>query len=85
MASLVADNRRLAQGIIKRSIKVDGRPTSVSLETPFWDAAKDIARTQGLAVTDLVNGIAQARSPAANLSSAIRVYVIEHFRSRGTC
>jgi predicted DNA-binding ribbon-helix-helix protein len=66
--------------IIKRSIVIAGHKTSVSLEDAFWTALKEIASERDLTVSELVGGI-DARRGHANLSSAIRLFVLEHFRS----
>jgi predicted DNA-binding ribbon-helix-helix protein len=65
---------------IKRSIVIAGHKTSVSLEDPFWKGLKDIARSRGITLSDLVASIDAARR-AGNLSSAIRVFVLDHFQS----
>ena len=62
----------------KQSVKVAGHKTSISLEEPFWQALREIATTRGLTVRALVNSIASKREQS-NLSSALRVAVIEHF------
>lgn len=61
--------------IVKRSLKIAGHPTSVSLEQEFWDALKIIAHSQDRSVADLVAMIDQTRS--GGLSSALRVYVLK--------
>ncbi len=67
--------------IMKRSIVLDGHKTSVSLENEFWEGLREIAdRTRGN-VSALVRQIDHDRKNG-NLSSAIRVYVFNHFRSR---
>ena len=68
--------------IVKRSIVIDGHKTSVSLEEAFWSDLKKIAHAQEATLSDLVSKIDQTRQQG-NLSSAIRIYVLEHFRSRG--
>jgi len=68
--------------IVKRSIVIDGHKTSVSLEEAFWSDLKKIAHAQEATLSDLVAKIDQTRQQG-NLSSAIRLYVLEHFRSRG--
>lgn len=59
----------------KRSVLVAGHATSVSLEDAFWDALAAIARERGLSVNQLVTDIDRRRE--GNLSSAIRVFVLE--------
>lgn len=67
--------------IRKRSVLVAGHHTSVSLESAFWSALKDIARARGTSVNALVTEIDKSRD--GNLSSALRVFVLDHFRDRG--
>lgn len=61
--------------IRKRSITIAGHQTSVSLEEPFWDTLGRIAGARGTTVRALVAEIDAGRGPA-NLSSAIRVFVL---------
>ena len=72
---------RKASGVVKRSVSIAGHRTSVSLEAPFWDALKDIAAVRGASVQALVGEI-DARRGGANLSSAIRVFVLREVRGR---
>jgi predicted DNA-binding ribbon-helix-helix protein len=67
--------------VAKRSIVIDGHKTSVSLEDAFWRDLKNIAHTQQASLSDLVARIDGTREQG-NLSSAIRLFVLEHFRSR---
>ncbi len=60
----------------KRSVLIAGHHTSVSLENAFWAALKRIADARGLSVNGLITEIDRGRS--ANLSSAIRVFVLEN-------
>jgi predicted DNA-binding ribbon-helix-helix protein len=57
-----------------------GQNTSVSLEEPFWQGLKDIATSRGT-LTDLIGGIDRKRKHD-NLSSALRLYVLDHYRAR---
>jgi predicted DNA-binding ribbon-helix-helix protein len=68
--------------VIKRSVVIDGHKTSVSLEDPFWRALKDLAKAGGTRVSDLVGAIADSRVEGGNLSSAIRLHVLGHFRDK---
>ena len=68
-------------GVVKRSVAIAGHRTSVSLETPFWDALKDIAAARGASVQALVGEIDAGRG-GANLSTAIRVVVLREVRRR---
>ncbi|HYP58336.1 MAG TPA: ribbon-helix-helix domain-containing protein [Beijerinckia sp.] len=62
--------------IIKHSIAIAGHRTSISLEAAFWDGLKQIAAMRGVSLAALVAEIDAARG-AANLSSAIRVFVLK--------
>lgn len=66
----------------KHSIMIGGRKTSASVEDPFWDALRDIARGRKVTLSDVVGEIDQGRGERTSLSSAIRVFVMEHFRSQ---
>ena len=68
--------------VIKRSILINGRKTSVSLENEFWEGLREIADRGMIAHSTLVEQIDQERDNV-NLSSAIRVFVFNHFRSQG--
>ena len=67
----------------KRSITVAGHRTSISLEPPFHDALEEIARARGSSVAALVAEIDRGRVPESNLSSAVRVFVLNWYRSPG--
>lgn len=62
----------------KRSITIAGHRTSLSLEPIFWDLLKQEAAHQNISVAKLVAGLDVAR--AGNLSSAVRVYLVERLR-----
>jgi len=66
--------------VVKRSIVIAGHKTSVSLEDAFWDSLKEIAARRQATLSDLVANIDAARNHG-NLSSAIRLFVLDHFRS----
>ena len=65
--------------IRRHSVTLQGHRTSVSLEDAFWERLKAIATTRGLSINALVAEIDAARDPEApgNLSSALRLYVLE--------
>jgi predicted DNA-binding ribbon-helix-helix protein len=64
--------------VVKRSLVVAGHRTSVSLEDAFWRRLKAIAAERGLSVNALAAAVDAARGEA-NLSSALRVFVLEAF------
>jgi len=76
--------RRGKSLVLKRSIKLDGYKTSVTLEDAFWDAFKEIVAAQGTTIGRLIATIDNERHERqhTNLSSAIRVFVLNYYRSR---
>lgn len=68
-----------ASAIQKRSVRIAGHPTSISLEDAFWEALREIANRRQVRLSELVEEIDSERS-SQNLSSAIRVYVLSSFR-----
>ena len=67
--------------VIKRSIVIAGHKTSVSLEDAFWKGLKEIALSRGVTLSDLVAAIDSERQ-LGNLSSAIRLFVLDHYKAR---
>jgi predicted DNA-binding ribbon-helix-helix protein len=65
--------------IVKHSLVIAGHRTSISLEDPFWDELKRIASERNQSLASLVSEI-DAQRGEANLSSAIRVFVLEALR-----
>lgn len=66
----------------KRSVTIRGHRTSFSLEQPFFDELTSIARQRGMKLAALVAEIDEARPRDSNLSSALRIHVLEWVRSR---
>jgi predicted DNA-binding ribbon-helix-helix protein len=67
--------------VSKRSIIIAGHKTSVSLEDQFWDSLKEIAGQRGMTLGELVAAI-DADRQHANLSSAIRLFVLGVYRDQ---
>ncbi|TPW32902.1 ribbon-helix-helix domain-containing protein [Pararhizobium mangrovi] len=61
----------------KRSVTINGHRTSLSLEDAFWSALTRLAAERGLSTAGLIAEIDAARAPTDNLSSAVRVHVLE--------
>jgi predicted DNA-binding ribbon-helix-helix protein len=72
---------RLKSAVIKHSVIIGSHRTSISLEDPFWRHLKEIARADGWPVSKLIAEIDGSRQ-YGNLSSAIRLFVLEHFRAK---
>jgi predicted DNA-binding ribbon-helix-helix protein len=69
-----------AQRVRKRSVRIAGHRTSVSLEDAFWDELARIAETRNLSLNALIAKIDSARG--GNLSSAVRVFILNELRGR---
>ena len=67
--------------VIKRSIMIGGRKTSISLEDEFWYGLLEIAAYKKMAVPTLVERIDHRRK-TVNLSSAVRIFVFSYFKAR---
>ncbi len=63
----------------KRSVEIAGHRTSLSLEQAFWRALKRIAAQDGVSINKLIERIDRER--AGNLSSAVRIYVLERLEA----
>jgi len=74
------DAPNVSAGISKRSVVIAGHRTSVSLEDPFWAALREVADARGQSVQALIGAIDAGRG-GQNLSSAIRVFVLDAVRA----
>jgi predicted DNA-binding ribbon-helix-helix protein len=68
-------------GIKKRSVSLSGHRTSYSIEDEFQAALLDIANARSISLAKLIAKVDGARSPETNLSSALRVAVLQHFQA----
>ena len=64
--------------LVKHSVRIARHATSVSLEAAFWEALHEIAARRRISVSALLSQIDAERS--GNLSSAIRLFVLESCR-----
>jgi predicted DNA-binding ribbon-helix-helix protein len=67
--------------VVKRSVVLAGHKTSVSLEDAFWQALKDIATSRRTTLSNLIGSIDTERQQG-NLSSALRLFVLNHYQAR---
>lgn len=67
-------------GLRKHSVLIAGHKTSVSLEDPFWDELRAAAAEKNMPLSKLIEEIDTARG--GNLSSAIRLFVLDRLRER---
>ncbi len=70
----------------KRSVMVGPHKTSISLENEFWDALNEIASARNTTMSRLLESIAAERPHqkhvSANLSSAVRIFVLDYYRKK---
>jgi predicted DNA-binding ribbon-helix-helix protein len=69
--------------IIKHMVVIAGRKTSVNLERAFSECLREIAKERNETLVALVNRI-NADRQLPNLSSAIRVFVLDYYRNRAS-
>ena len=70
------------QQVRKYSVRIAGHMSSVSLEPAFWELLQDIAKLEGRSMSALISSIDEGRG--TNLSSALRLYVLNYLKSRTT-
>lgn len=70
----------LSSKVVKRSVTIAGHTTSVSLEEPFWAELQALAKAQRRSLAALITDIDERRG--TNLSSALRLYVLQQLRDR---
>ncbi len=62
--------------LVKHSVSIQGHQTSITLENIFWNTLKKIAEAQEKTIKELIEEIDESRT--GNLSSAIRVFVMQN-------
>jgi predicted DNA-binding ribbon-helix-helix protein len=68
--------------VVRRTVRISGRSTSLTLEDPFWEALQEIAEAKGMTRANLVSAINERRS-YANLSSGVRLFVLAYYQGLG--
>nr|WP_210348016.1 ribbon-helix-helix domain-containing protein [Brucella pituitosa] len=66
----------------KRSVTIRGHATSYTLEEPFFEILEEIARSRQVSLASLIAEIDGQRERTINLSSALRLYVLDWLKSR---
>lgn len=69
---------------VKRSLTLRGHRTSVSLEDEFWRAFRDIAAEKDMPINVLAAEIDAARGTETGLASALRLFILKHYRKAAT-
>tara|TARA_Y100000992_G_scaffold202319_1_gene138013 strand:- start:266 stop:481 length:216 start_codon:yes stop_codon:yes gene_type:complete len=65
----------------KRTIKIDGHVTSVFLETEFWQEILKLSKKKNTTPDKIISTIDKNKN-TSNLSSAIRLYILNHLKSQ---
>lgn len=73
--------RQMPSAVIKRSVVISGRKTSVSLEDAFWRELKEIAHSRHMTLSGIV-GYLDSLGDHGNLSSTMRLFVLEYARAQ---
>jgi len=70
--------------LIRRSIRIAGHVTSVTLELEFWETLQEIALADGTSVASLIRQINEDRigTQYHNLSSAIRIFILKRLKEK---
>jgi predicted DNA-binding ribbon-helix-helix protein len=69
-------------GLKKRSVRIAGHETSVTMEDAFWNVLRDIAQERDVSLNTLITEIDEQNE--GNLSSCIRVYILHHLQQKLT-
>ena len=72
----------MSEQLRRRSVTIAGHRTSVSLEDPFWDQLKKVSAERNVSIAQVVAEVDKARQ--TNLSSALRVFVLQELLKRQT-
>jgi predicted DNA-binding ribbon-helix-helix protein len=67
---------------LKRSVTISGHRTSVSLEAEFWSALSEIAAETKRPLAKIIDEIDKREGRGKNLSSALRIFVLAHYRKK---
>jgi predicted DNA-binding ribbon-helix-helix protein len=67
--------------MVRRGVYVAGHKTSVSVEDEFWEGLVETAKERGVSPSELITSI-NANRGHANLSSAVRLFVLNHYRTQ---
>jgi predicted DNA-binding ribbon-helix-helix protein len=67
--------------LIKHTVVIKKRKTSISLEDDFWKSLKEIAESRKQTTYRLIEEIDRKRK-SANRSSAIRLFVLQSYKDK---
>jgi predicted DNA-binding ribbon-helix-helix protein len=78
---VISPRRPMKPVVVRRGVYVAGHKTSVSVEDEFWEELIEIAKERGVSPSELITSI-NADRRHANLSSAVRLFVLNHYRTQ---
>jgi predicted DNA-binding ribbon-helix-helix protein len=67
--------------VTRRTVRVGSDRLSITIEDEFWCGLEEIAATTGTTTSQLLFRIGRT-CHGANMASAIRIYVVDHFRTQ---
>ncbi len=70
--------------LISRNITIDGRRTSVRLESQMWIALKEVAEREECTIHDICTVIAGRKSDNITLTAAIRIFLVLYYKAAST-
>ena len=68
--------------VLKRSVIVGSKKTSISLENEFWQELRAIASEHSVHMSRLLDHIAKQNPNSPNLSSSIRLFVLAKVKAK---
>ncbi len=69
----------------RHSVSINGHRTSISIEDAFWKELTSAAAVRGQSTAAMIAEIDRARAaenPPSNLSSALRIFVLQSLKAR---
>ena len=66
--------------MISHNVRINGRRTSIRLEPAMWDALQEICAAEKKSIHEISTEVA-AEIPSGGFTSALRVYILNYFRS----
>ena len=72
--------KRTKTTLIHRHVKIDDRPTSLALESEFWQYLREIAYSRRVTLGRLLSVINQHKGKDVPFASALRIFVAQHYR-----
>lgn len=70
-----------ASALLSKNVRIHERRTSVRLEPEMWRALNEIATAEGCSIHDLCGAVHDLKEPAASFTAALRVFLMEYYRS----